>query len=482
MGELTLAIDQSTQGTKVLLINHSGTIIYKTTHDHRQIIDSQGWISHDLNEIKANLKKLIHDALQHSGSAKVTHVSITNQRETAAAWSRSTGEPFDLAIVWQDNRAQTIIEQLVQQPFSQQVKLLTGLDLSPYFTAAKFSWLIRNRIAIKQAQVAHDLCLGTIDSWLLFTLTAGNSFKTEPSNACRTQLMNLAQGDWDNQLCDFFSIDRSALPTIVDSDSTFGTTDLFGELPEAIPINSILGDSQAALYAENCTAAGQYKVTFGTGSSIVLNTGKTPIIAPGLNTSIGWRKHGQTTYILEGNINYSGAIVTWLKDNLHLITSPAETDKLAQAANAADSTILIPAFSGMAAPYNHPHLKAGLVGMTMITGRNEIVRAALNAIVFQITDILQLMQVAFPAMQPTLYADGGMIANHYLMQRLSDITQLTVATATIQELSALGTTINGFSSTDYCHQIDQKYHPKLNQSKAGEILTYWSTQIEQLSK
>lgn len=481
MRDLTLAIDQSTQGTKVLLIDAQGHIAYKAAKGHRQIIDQQGWISHDLNEIKANLKTLIHDAMHHLNGDKVSAVAITNQRETAAAWSKQTGKPLSLAIVWQDNRARSIVKKLAQAQLSSQIKHITGLDLSPYFTAAKFAWLQENSSTIAQAKMANQLCLGTIDSWLLFMLTSGKAFKTEPSNACRTQLMDLTTGKWSPALCHFFGIDMATLPQISDSDSLFGKTDLFGELNYTVPIVSILGDSQAALYAENCVTAGQYKVTFGTGSSIVLNTGDKRIAVTGLNTSIAWRKNGQTTYILEGNVNCSGAIITWLKNNLQLIDDPAETDKLAQAANPEDTTILIPAFSGMAAPYNYPDLKATLAGMTMTTGRNEIVRAALNAIVFQIADILRLMQQAFSSMGAQLYADGGMIANQYLMQRLSDITQLTVVTAVVQELSAMGTMLNGTTQTIQ-HPINKRYLPAITQTMANQVRLNWTKQINQLIK
>ncbi len=200
--------------------------------------------------------------------------------------------------------------------------------------------------------------LGTMDSWLVFKLTHGVAFKTEPSNACRTQLMKLTTGSWDDKLCQAFGIHQESLPQICDSNAQFGFTDLFGALPTPIPIISILGDSQAALFAEHCLQAGQYKITFGTGSSIMVNTGTKLIQAPNLNTSIAWRRNGQTTYVLEGNVNYSGALITWLKDHLHLFDSPTDTDTMAQAANPRDTTMLIPAFSGMAAPYNRPHLKA----------------------------------------------------------------------------------------------------------------------------
>ncbi len=483
METLTLSIDQSTQSTKVFLINNQGSIKYKVSQGHKQIVNEKGWISHNLNEIEGNLKTLIHSALQHREGYTISAVTITNQRESAAAWRKSTGEPLDLSIVWQDNRAETITSQMLNQPIAKSIKDKTGLALSPYFTAAKFAWFLQNDPAIKLADEEHDLCLATMDSWVLYKLTNGKVFKTEPSNASRTQLMNIHDGDWDSTLLQQFGIDRACLPTIVDSDAIFGGTDLFGELSQPVPITSILGDSQAALYAEQCLKAGEFKVTFGTGSSIVLNTGTDCISSNvGLNTSIAWRKNGETTYVLEGNINYSGAIVTWLKNNLHLITTPSETDSMAQSANPNDTTILIPAFTGMAAPYNHPSLKANLSGMTILTGRNEIVCAALNAVAFQITDIIKLMQKSFTSMNKTINVDGGMISNKYLMQRLSNVAQLDVAVSSVQELSALGTALNGDAAPSYSKEISKRYLPQMSSVDANKLLSHWASQIEQLTK
>ena len=476
---LTLAIDQSTQGTKVLLVNPDGTIAYKTVKAHRQIVSESGWISHDLNEIAANLKVLIHASLAHTNGQSITGVAISNQRETAAAWRKTTGQPLALAIVWQDNRAAALVQALSTKSAATQVKEITGLALSPYFTAAKYAWLLKHEPAVQSAAAQGDLCFGTIDSWLIAQLTGGHHL-TEPSNACRTQLMNLATNDWDPAMCALFGIDVSWLPQIIDSNGQFGTTDLFGELATPIPIISVLGDSQAALFAENCLAPGQFKVTFGTGSSVMLSTGSQLITTPTLNTSVAWRRNGQTTYALEGNVNYSGAIISWLKNNLHLIADPVETDAMATAANPADTTMLIPAFSGLAAPYNEPNLKAALIEMTALTGRNEVVRAGLNAIVAQITDITQLLTQFFPGIKPPIHVDGGMIANTYLMQRLADIVQLPVAVSPIQELSGVGAAMNGTGDSGVNLAAQQTYQPTMSPQAAATIQNKWHQEISRL--
>lgn len=484
MTELTLAIDQSTQGTKVLLVNPDGTIAYKVTKKHRQIISRRGWISHDLTEIKDNLKALIHVALENARMTgdKIIAVAISNQRETAAAWSKITAEPLALAIVWQDNRAFSLTNSNELQDYADLIKQKTGLPLTPYFTAAKFTWMQRYEPAVRNALSIDDLCLGTIDSWLLYILTNGN-YKTEPSNACRTQLMNLETGTWDLKLCSLFEINPKNLPQIIDSDSIFGETTLFDELRNPIPIISMLGDSQAALFAENCLKPGQIKVTFGTGSSIMMNTGEEIVRSThGLNTSIAWRKNGQTTYALEGNVNYSGALVTWLKDNLNLIIDPIETSSMAESANPNDTTFLIPAFSGLAAPYNYPQLKAALVGMSQLTGRNEIVRAGLDAVVYQINDIVMLMLQDFKTITSPIHADGGMIANHYLMQRLANIVQYSVAVSPIQELSGVGAALNGKSNGGLDFLPSQVYKPAIRKSDATKQIQLWTDNIRQLVK
>ncbi|MDN7146671.1 FGGY family carbohydrate kinase [Liquorilactobacillus mali] len=482
MSELTLAIDQSTQGTKILLVRQDGTIAYKITKNHQQIINPQGWISHDLTEIAANLKFLIRKALSHAGDAAIKAVTISNQRETAAAWSRRTSAPLALAIVWQDNRTTKVTEQPNIKKREKIIKYKTGLPLSPYFTASKFNWLQTYEPAVQTALSTGDLCLGTIDSWLLYLLSEG-TYKTEPSNACRTQLMNIETCEWDPELCEIFGINPKNLPTIVDSDSNFGTTTLFGTLEKPIPITSILGDSQSALLAENCLHPGEIKVTFGTGSSIMMNTGQKLLRTKnGLNTSVAWKRKGKTTYALEGNVNYSGALISWLKDRLKLINDPAETDEMAQAASKNDTTFLIPAFSGMAAPYNKPELKAALVGMTPLTGRNEIVCAALDAIIYQINDIISLMCQVFTDSKLTLHVDGGMIANQYLMQRLADIVQCKVLISPIQELSGVGTSLNGMNNQTLTLSVSKTYKPCLDKIQSQNQVKIWANNIKQLTK
>lgn len=477
-----LAIDQSTQGTKAILIDHHDQIFWKTSLPHKQIINSQGWVSHDLNEIKHNLITLFKHCLKQVSPDQLEGLAITNQRESAAAWSHKTGEPLCHTIVWQDNRAEDLIKRISYPELNNAVKNKTGLALSPYFTGAKWGWMLLNEPRVIQARENNDLCLGTIDSWLVYQLTGGQDFKTEPSNACRTQLMNIHTGKWDPELGEIFGIDVHYLPEIVDSNAHFGDTDLFGLLSKKVPILSILGDSQAALFSHGCFKAGDFKVTFGTGSSVMLNIGeKLPDdINNKLNTSIAWTLNGKTSYVLEGNINYAGACITWLKDNLKLIKTPEETADLALTANPKDHTILIPAFAGLGAPYWKPDMKAAFVNMTATTSKKELARATLNSLVYQIADILTEFKELYPKVNHEIHTDGGMIHNKYLMQYLSNITQRIVKIADISELSALGSAMNAMDHMNGTTS-SKTYDPRMTSETANNHRHEWKKWIKKLA-
>ncbi|MCF1850751.1 FGGY-family carbohydrate kinase [Lactobacillus jensenii] len=478
-GKYILAVDQSTQGTKAILVDHNNQIFYKVALPHKQLVNNQGWVSHDLDEIRHNLYPLFRNILKKVNPDQIEALAITNQRESAAAWSRHTGEPLCHTIVWQDNRTEKLINRIAYPELKETVKNKTGLALSPYFTGAKWGWMLLNEPRVIQARENDDLCLGTMDSWLLYQLTNKRSFKTEPSNACRTQLMNIHTGKWDQQLCEIFGTNINELPEIVDSNAHFGKTDLFGLLKTPIPIKSILGDSQAALFAHGCFNPGDFKVTFGTGSSVMLNIGSNlpSNINNKLNTSIAWSLNGKISYVLEGNINYAGASISWLKDKVQLINKPEETENLALTANPKDHTILIPAFAGLGAPYWKAEAKAAFVNMTATTGKNELVKATLNSLVYQISDILSQFQQLYPKVNQEIHTDGGMIHNKYLMQYLCNITQKVVKIADIPELSALGSAMNARNKKEQA-QSSKSFTPKMKSESAKFYLTEWHDWID----
>ena len=441
MGKYILSIDQSTQGTKALLFDDKGSLLCRTDKPHRQIINDRGWVEHDLNEIYSNTLQVVKDLVAKSGIDKneISALGISNQRETSACWSRKTGEPLYNAIVWQCSRGAAICEELERQGYAETVYRKTGIKLSPYFPAAKLAWIFRNVAGVSERSKAGEIAVGTIDSWLVYKLTNGERHQTDYSNASRTQLFNINSLEWDVDLLKIFGLDKSCMAEVTDSDGNFGETDFGGWLDKKIPICGVLGDSHGALFGQGCLDTGMIKATYGTGSSIMMNTGDKPVFSDaGIVTSLAWKIGGKVNYVLEGNINYTGAVITWLKDGLKIISSPGETEELARNANKNDKTYLVPAFSGLGAPYWDSHASACITGMTRSTGKNEIVKAALDCIVYQITDIVEAMRASSGIIISGLRVDGGPTRNKYLMQFQSDMLNIPVRVPDAEELSGIG--------------------------------------------
>lgn len=434
-----IGIDQSTQGTKAILVNKNGEIVKRADVSHRQIINEKGWVSHDITEIYQNALRAAKNVIEAAGidKADLAAMGISNQRETTAAWGKD-GEAIGDAVVWQCARAKEIITRFSDQ--KEMIRKKTGLPLSPYFPAAKMTWIIENVIHAKDGYHGGDVHLGTMDSWLIYKLTGGTQFKTDYSNASRTQLFNLHTLKWDEELCELFGVPPEALPEVCDSNACFGYTDLEGYLEQPIPIHAVMGDSHAALFAQGCHETGMVKTTYGTGSSIMMNIGNSYLESKtGLATSLAWGIDGVVTYVLEGNINYTGAVISWLQNDLGIISSTAEIEPAAEGANEKDTTVLIPAFTGLSAPHWDENAKALLYGMTRTTGRKEIIKAAVESIAFQITDVLKAMERDSGIELKELRVDGGPTRNKYLMQFQSDMAEVAVQVPKAEELSAIGT-------------------------------------------
>lgn len=436
-----ISVDQSTQGTKALLFDESGSLLKRTDKAHRQIINEKGWVSHDSAEIYRNTVEVVKCLVEESGidKEKVVGIGISNQRETSLAWDKVTGEPLGHAIVWQCARAVDICERVEQKGEAENIRRKTGINLSPYFPASKIAWILENVEGAKEKAEKKEICHGTVDSWLIFKLIGGKSYKTDYSNASRTQLFNIFDLKWDEEICGLFGIDPENLAEVVDSDSDFGETDVEGLFPKPIPIHGVLGDSHGSLFGQGCLKSGMIKSTYGTGSSIMMNIGEKPVLSThGVVTSLAWSMGGKVSYVLEGNLNYTGATITWLKDDLKLIESPAETEKLAREAAANDSLYLVPAFSGLGAPYWDSRAAAAIVGMTRTTGKAEVVRAGVECIAYQITDIIKAMSEDAGVTVGELRVDGGPTKNAYLMQFQSDIAEAAVQVPDSEELSGIG--------------------------------------------
>jgi glycerol kinase len=489
MAKYILAVDQSTQGTKALLFDEHGKLVKREDMPHRQIVSEEGYVSHDPEEIYQNTLKVVRKLMETSGVPKneIAGLGISNQRETALVWDKKTSKPQALAIVWQCARSWDICKSIEETVDSEIIRNKTGLILSPYFPASKFKWLLEHVDGLKERAEKEELCFGTVDTWLVYRLTGGTSYKTDYSNASRTQLFNIRDLVWDQELCKIFGLKSRWLAEVSDSDSFFGMTDFEGLFDAPIPIHSVMGDSHGALFSQGCLKKGMTKATYGTGSSIMMNTGKEPVFSThGVVTSLAWCMGGKVNYILEGNINYTGAVITWLKEKMNMISSPEETEQIAGAADQNDKVYLIPAFTGLGAPYWDSRATASISGMTRTTGRAEIVRAGLESIGYQITDVIQAMCEDMNCIIPELRVDGGPTENQYLMQFQSDILGTCVRVSEIKELSGMGVAFAaGLSLGIYQEDIFEKmkakqYNPSMGPGVRAKKYEGWKETVRKI--
>lgn len=480
-----LGIDQSTQGTKALLFDTEGKIICKRIISHDQIVNEIGWVEHNPVQIYKNaisaVKELVAKAVINKSD--IVGIGITSQRETVVAWDKETGIPVYNAIVWQCTRGKDICNRIKQ--YRQLIQSRTGLPLSPYFSAAKIAWLLENVPEAKAKSEKGCLAYGTMDSWLIYKLTGGRSFKTDYSNASRTQLYNIVELQWDQEICDLFGINKEGLAEVCNSNACYGETDFEGFLDQPISIHSVFGDSHAALYGQNCLNQGMIKATYGTGSSVMMNIGYSPVFSEnGLATSLAWGMDGNVQYVLEGNINYSGAVISWLKNDLRLIEAATDTESLAYQAKPADTTYLVPAFTGLGAPYWKSEATAILCGMTRLTGKAEIVRAALDSIAYQITSVIDVMRFEAGIGIEELRVDGEPTVNKYLMQFQSDLLNIPVQVPLTKELSGIGCAYAtgiamGFFDTDKASgAIKYKtFKPEMKETERLKKMNGWKNAI-----
>lgn len=479
-----LSLDQSTQGTKALLFDAKGELLLRRDKPHRQIVSPEGWISHDPEEIYKNSVEVLRTVVMDSGvdGREIAGLGLSNQRETSIGWERKSGKAVTHAIVWQCSRADGICRNLHKEEAF--IRQTTGMALSPYFPAAKYAWLLQNCPKAGVLMAEKNLCLGTVDSYLVYRLTGETVFKTDYSNASRTQLFNLQTGMWDGRLCALFGIEQECLPEIEDSDGCYGMTDLDGFLSAPIPICGVLGDSHAALFGQKCLEKGMTKATFGTGSSIMMNVGEQPVFSEnGLVSSVGFKINNKMSYVLEGNLNYTGSVISWLKNDLELIHTDSETERLAIEANPADKTYLVPAFTGLGAPYWDSAARAAIIGMSRTTGKAELVKAALSCIAYQITDVVKAMERDGGILLEELRVDGGPTRNQFLMQLQSDLLNTVVMVPDQEELSGIGAAYAagmavGLYDETVFHTIQRTaYHPVMEESRRHMMYSGWKDAV-----
>ncbi len=437
-----LAIDQGTTSSRAILFDREGRTAAADHQEFTQHFPDDGWVEHDPEEIWRTTVAVIRGALAAAGAAAgaggVSAIGITNQRETTVLWERDSGRAIHNAIVWQDRRTAEACAALVADGHGPMVQSKTGLIVDAYFSATKIAWILDNVTGARARAERGELAFGTIDSFLLWRLTGGRSHATDATNASRTMLFDIHRQVWDDDLLALFGVPRELLPEVRDSSADFGVTesDLFGA---AIAITGIAGDQQAAAFGQACFEPGMIKSTFGTGCFALVNTGGTAVASDNrLLTTVAYRLHGQPTYALEGSIFVAGAAVKWLRDSVRLIAGTDEIEALVDAAAPQSGVYLAPAFVGLGAPYWDPAARAALLGMTLDTGRAEIVRATLESVAYQMRDLMDAMGADGAAPPVALRVDGGMAVNGWLMQFLADILDANVERPLITETTALG--------------------------------------------
>ena len=435
-----LAIDQGTTSTRAVLYDPNGIVLGQAQQELSQIYPQPTWVEHDPEEIWQATVAVSQNAVLASGrnSTGVAAIGITNQRETTVVWDRSTGKPIYNAIVWQDRRTADICTALRADGLEPTVQSKAGLLLDPYFSATKIAWILDHVEGSRAEAEAGDLAFGTVDCFLLWRLTGGAVHATDATNAARTSLFDIHKQDWDDELLEAFKVPRALLPTVYDKTANYGTTTL-ELLGATIPIAAMAGDQHAATLGQACMEPGMVKATYGTGCFALLNTGDLPVQSTNkLLTTIAYRLNGQTTYALEGSIFIAGAAVQWLRDGAGIIDHAAQTEELACMANPESAVYLVPAFTGLGAPYWDPKARGAIYGLTRDTGRAELARATLESVCYQTYDLLEAMAGDGANAPAALRVDGGMIGNNWTMQFLADILNLPVERPMHAETTALG--------------------------------------------
>jgi glycerol kinase len=484
-----VAVDQSTSGTKAILFDETGRAHAMSVRPHRQIYPRPGWVEHDAEEIYSNvvacLREVAHAAPEAVRSAAC--LSLTNQRETFVVFDRASGRPLRNAVVWQCRRGDAVCRALASSGLGERVRAVTGLALDSYFTAPKLSQLLDDEPEVRAAVRAGTAVVGTMDAYLVHRLTGGRTFATDPTNASRTLLFDIDRLRWAEELAELFGCPTSALPELRESADRFGSTNAEGALPAELPICGVIGDSQAALFAQRAFSPGSAKVTLGTGSSVLLNVGHSPRRSQhGIVTTVAWVHERKPTYAFEGIINCTGATVAWLRDQLGLLGSSEESEQLASGLSDNNGVYLVPAFAGMGAPYWNEDARGVICGLTQHSTRAHLARAALEAIAYQIRDVLDAMAQESDAPVIELNADGGGVRNAFLLQQIADIARVEVNASAVPELSALGAAFLGMlgmgvhSSLADLERLDlgcRSFSPRIPQTKADELHAGWKRAV-----
>ncbi|MFL6604199.1 MAG: glycerol kinase GlpK [Steroidobacteraceae bacterium] len=487
---IVLAIDQGTSSSRSIAFSTGGAVLALNQHPFEQIYPASGWVEHDPEVIWATTLSSAREVLRQLPAPQqpVAAIGITNQRETTLLWDRRTGIPVYNAIVWQDRRTADECRKLQEAGHESEVIEKTGLRLDPYFSATKLTWIFERVPGARAAAEAGHLAFGTVDSFLIWRLTGGRVHATDVSNASRTALLDIRTGHWDEALCELFRVPMKCLPEVRDSAGDFGVTDkdVFGA---TVPIRGVAGDQQAALIGQACFAAGEVKSTYGTGAFLVLNTGPRLVRSQNrLLSTVAYRLNGQTTYALEGSILSAGSTIQWLRDGLGIIARAPEIELLAQSVPDSGGVYLLPAFTGLGAPYWDPDARGAIVGLTRASSRAEIARAGLDSVVYQTRDLLDAM--AADGIGPAqLKVDGGMAQNGFFLQRLADVLGLPILRPKMAESTAFGAAcLAGLGHGLYSSlediarlwEVDVRCEPKLDSAVRGREMAGWREALKRV--
>ena len=485
-----LAIDQGTTSTRAILFGPDMVPVASAQEEFDQHFPQSGWVEHEAMDLWTSTAATCRGAIERSGisAVDIAAIGITNQRETTVIWDRATGKPLHRAIVWQDRRTSALCQELKKAGHEPMVTERTGLLLDPYFSATKLKWLLDNVEGARAKAEAGELAFGTVDSWVIWNLTGGKAHVTDATNAARTMLYDIRKGRWSQTMCDLLDIPMSILPEVKDCAADFGMTraDLFGR---EIPILGVAGDQQAATVGQACFKPGMLKSTYGTGCFALLNTGDEPVTSNNrLLTTIAYQLDGKPTYALEGSIFIAGAVVQWLRDGLKIIREAKETQPLADRADAGQDVIIVPAFTGLGAPYWNADCRGAIYGLTRGSGPAELAKAALESVGFQTRDLLEAMHADWTGAEETaLRVDGGMCASDWAMQFLSDILGAPVDRPQVQETTALGAAwlagqragiypaMDEFAAT---WALERKFEPAMDEDKRSARYARWGRAVQ----
>lgn len=490
MGKFILSIDQGTTSTRAILFDRQGKIVHTAQREFKQIFPQPGWVEHNPNEIWGSVLSVIASVLTESGHqpTDIDSIGITNQRETTIVWDKTTGQPIYNAIVWQSRQTQVIVDELREAEKEELIRNKTGLQLDPYFSGSKVKWILDHVEGSRERAAKGELLFGTIDSYLIWKLSAGAVHVTDYSNASRTMLFNIHDLKWDEELCELLGIPMEMLPDVRMSSEIYANTDASVFFGAEIPIAGAAGDQQCALFGQACFHEGMAKNTYGTGCFMLLNTGDKPVQSDnGLLTTIAWGLDGKVTYALEGSVFVAGSAIQWLRDGLRMIQKAEDTEAYSLKVASTDGVYVVPAFVGLGTPYWDSDARGAVFGLTRGTEKEHFIRATVEALAYQTKDVLLTMEKDSKMNIDLLRVDGGAVSNAFLMQFQSDLLQIEVEQSAYLETTALGAAYLAGLATgffDSCDSVEalwakeKTYSPKMEIEKRDDLYSGWIKAVE----